>query len=175
MTCLSNFYTASMNDSDSLTTFVSKITKFNNSINDIGDAKIKFTDPQIIGKIVSAIPPTIPRFQTLLQSIHQIDKDTLTLELLKDMFMAEDKRVENLKGTNRQTANQLKPQEKKPIASKPRKCIEPNCKFMIPGEVKSHITKCTTCWKKSQEKNKQKAGSALALSTSDKPTADDVL
>lgn len=127
MTCLSQFFTIAMNDNDSLTAFVSKITKLNNNIIDIGDAKIKFTDLHIIAKIVSAIPQTNPRYQTLLQSIHQIDKNVLTLDLLKDIFITEDKRVENVKNLNRrEAANQLKIQERnqeKKAVSKPNNGI----------------------------------------------------
>jgi hypothetical protein len=186
MSLLNNFYTLQMKESESLTNFVGRAIKCHNEIVEIGEKLIIFTPLQIIGKIASAIPQYNLRYQSILQEIHREGKN-LTLDHLKKLFIEEDMRMQlaprqnrnnnNNNNNNNRTAeaNQLSTQkqqkqlpksENKNVEPAKRICQSKGCKTVIPDDAKSHITKCSTCFKKSREESKQKASNILVLSTS---------
>ena len=75
-----------MNNNDSLSSWCGRVVKHHNDIKDIGDPTITFTPHQVIGKIISSIP-SIPRYQSIIQSLLLIEKDKLTIEQVQSTFI----------------------------------------------------------------------------------------
>jgi len=75
-----------MKEGESLSNFASRVIKNNYLVADVGDEDIIFKPLHVIAKIISSIP-NIFKYSNILQNIHQIEKEKLTLEHLKDIYI----------------------------------------------------------------------------------------
>jgi hypothetical protein len=188
LSSLNSFFSLSMKQNETLSNFAGRVIQSNNTVNDVGDEKVKFQPLHVIAKIISSIPNT-STYSLLLQSIHQVEKAKLTIEYLQNVFIEEDVRIANaLKFSNqekkKETANQFTPKksqvpksEEKEKDKKPRKCQVATCKNLVAADKPSYILKCPTCHtafmkekKEAEEKkkdsgDKQKASNVIVLST----------
>src|SRR6202161_2827645 len=140
LSTLNNFYQEKMKEGESLSNFASRVIKNNYLVADVGDDDIIFKPLHVIAKIISSIP-NIFKYSNMLQSIHQIEKEKLTLECLKDIFIEEDKRIELAPKVPfvpkiKDQANSLK--DKKPNPKSDAKKPKPN---QTPKEAKARERK----------------------------------
>lgn len=166
MARLNSFFCIQMSDNEALTTFISRVVRANNDVIELGDPLLIFQPLQVIAKILSAVP-RVQRYWTLLQTIHQMDKATLTLDVVKRIFIEEDKRVELISPLIAAPKLELKP-EANVLTDTPkaRKCA--NCPTIIAADIPSYKKFCVTCHKKNLEaKGKPKVSNVLILSTID--------
>jgi transposase InsO family protein len=182
MSSLNTFYSAKWLNNDSLSSFCGRVIKSHNDIKLIGDAAITFTPLQVVGKIISAIP-NIPRYQALLQSFHNVEKEKLTIEFIQSTFIEEDTRWDltpkpnirqEVNKVSERRPNQPKVQPKqvddKKEETKGRKCVGKNghCKTIIAADKLPHINKCPDCHRKERKprENQEKVSNVFVCSTS---------
>ena len=187
LAALRNVFAVQYNDNETLTTLIARVIKANNRVAEFEDDEITFKPLQILAKIISLIAH-VPKYNLLLQSIHQIDKTVLSLDKIKNIFLEEDKRVEfsirNQPKPPKPEINQFK--EAKQRQPKPKKeqreqreqkkhekdvpCATQGCKGKVNAGQPINYTKCSKCFVpfKKNDREKPKIGSFLALSTKDR-------
>ena len=117
MSALKNVFTIHYNENETLTNLAARIIKSNNLVAEFEDEEITFKPLQIVAKLISSIAH-VPKYNLLLQNIHQMDKSLLTLEKIKNVFLEEDKRIEfytrNQPKAPKNEANQIKEKSRQP-------------------------------------------------------------
>ena len=177
-----SFFNCKMKDNERLTTFVNRVTQIHEKIVEIGDAQLAFSPVQIALKILSAVP-NADKYQQILQAIHQLPKDQITVETIKSKFSGEDSRLDGvqLQNKERQEANSARDRDRRPKPKEngeERKCTTSGCPNMIPSDSPSRFIRCSPCqgkwiqennfsFKKSNQsqKKEEKASVVLALSS----------
>lgn len=180
-----SFFNCKMKENERLTTFVNRVTQIHEKIVEIGDKALIFSPVQIALKILSAVP-NADKYQQLLQAIHQLPKDQITVEIIKAKFSGEDSRLDGvqLQNKERQEANSARDRDRKKFNKdgEDRKCVTLNCSNLIPVDSPPRHVRCSPCqgkWlqennsnfrnSKQLQKKEEKASVVLALSSTNRP------
>ena len=186
MSALKNVFTINYNENETLTNLAARIIKSNNLVAEFEDEEITFKPLQIVAKLISSIAH-VPKYNLLLQNIHQMDKTLLTLEKIKNVFLEEDKRIEfstrnqpkapknevnQIKEKSRQQQQKDSPKQNtdKREVKKHEKdvpCATQGCKGKVDAGKPSNYSKCPKCFVPRQSRDKPKIGNFLVMSTND--------